>query len=296
MSRVSVIIPARNAAPFIRDAVASALDQTHREIEVIVVDDGSADGTADAVAAFGERIVLLRQPGRGAAAARNLGARAATGEWIAFLDADDIWLPAKITTQLAAVDADGSGAALVYSDRFNVGARDGFPDRQSDLQAMYAGDVFDDLLLKGNVITTSSVLVRKRVFDRLGGFAEDPLIPPAEDWDLWIRVAAAHRVVLCREPLVQYRHHPAGASRDVDRMTRARRLVIERALRMPRGRAFAGATRRQIWAQTWATNGWDAARHHRPAAALAAYSRAIGWWPLQPATYRDILKVCLGRH
>lgn len=296
MPRVSVIIPAHNAARFIADAVASALEQTHRDLEVIVVNDGSTDDTVAALAPFRHRIVLLEQRQGRAAAARNRGARAAIGEWLAFLDADDVWLPDKIEKQLATISAADPRAAVIYTDRYNIGVLDGLPAIQSDLQTMYHGDVFVDLLLKGNVITTSSVLVRRSVFDALGGFSEDPDIPPAEDWDLWIRAAAAHRILFCPEPLVKYRHHLAGASRNVDRMNRARRLIVERALQLPRARAIDPTTKRRIWAQTWATNGWDAARHHRPTKALAAYSRAVGWWPLEMSTYLDILRVCLGRY
>jgi len=146
------------------------------------------------------------------------------------------------------------------------------------------------------VITTSSVLVRRDVFNELGGFSEDPAIPLAEDWDLWIRVAAEHPIAVCAEPLVKYRLHPAGASHDVERMNQSRSVIVERALTLERARRIDHATRRRIRARTLAMSGWDAARHHRSGLALAAYSRALLWWPFDWGSYKDVLRVCLGRY
>ena len=115
--RVSVIIPAYNAEPFIDETVRSALDQTHADVEVIVVDDGSTDGTLQRLVAFEHRITIVRRARGGVAAARNAGAERASGTWIAFLDADDLWLPNKLECQLNAADA-----PFVYSNRYNIGA------------------------------------------------------------------------------------------------------------------------------------------------------------------------------
>src|SRR5512134_3903793 len=100
MPNLSVIIPAYNAEAFIADTVHSALNQTYRDLEVIVVDDGSKDGTRDRLDAFGRRVRVHQQANSGVARARNAGVRLATGDWIAFLDADDLWLPHKIERQM----------------------------------------------------------------------------------------------------------------------------------------------------------------------------------------------------
>src|SRR6266540_3151057 len=114
---VAVVIPAYNAARFIRDSLESAFNQTiGAPDQVIVVDDGSEDGTTDVVRQFGPRVTLLNQRNGGAAAARNAGAAVARTEWLAFLDADDRWCPAKLEKQLARVNAGGD---FVYSDRRN---------------------------------------------------------------------------------------------------------------------------------------------------------------------------------
>ena len=117
MARVSVVIPAYNAANFIRDTVDSALAQTHRDLEVIVVNDGSTDDTLNRLQPYGSRIRVLDLANGGVARARNTGVKEATGSWIAFLDADDLWRPEKIERQLA-----NSDAPLRYTDRLKSSA------------------------------------------------------------------------------------------------------------------------------------------------------------------------------
>ncbi len=292
MARVSVVIPAFNAEAFIRETIESVKAQTVAGVEVIVVDDGSTDRTREEVERFGAPVRLLRQQRGGAAQARNAGVAAAQGEWLAFLDADDTWLPDKLERQLA--DAARTGAPLLFTDRLNIGARGPLPERQSDIQPLIEGDIFESLLL-GNFITTSSVLLRREVFDEVGQFSADPLLPPAEDWDLWLRVAHAHRAAACRTPLVRYRHVATGASRNVERMNRARGLVVERALQLPRGQALSPSRRRQIWSHTWATNGWDAARHGQKTKALGWYLKSLGAWPWRTDSYVSFARILLTR-
>ena len=292
-AKVSVIMPAFNAAPFIAAAIQSVLDQTHDNVEVIVIDDGSTDGTFEIAGGFGSRVRVIRQRQRGAASARNTGAAQASGEWLAFLDADDLWEPEKLSRQLAAA---GPDIHMIYSDRFNIGSVEGWPAIQGSVQPPYEGDVFVPLLRTGNVITTSTVLMRTAVFKELGGFCEDPAVLPAEDWDLWIRFAEQHGVRVCREPLVSYRLHPDGVSRNVARMNAARRTVVARALRLPRGRTLDRRMKRRILAQTWLTNGWDARRHGATAKAAVAYACAIARTPFQATAYRELAKLAIGRH
>ena len=291
MARVSVIIPAHNAAAFIRETVDSALAQSWPDVEVIVVNDGSTDGTDTVLASFGDRIRVIDQEQSGVAVARNRGAAAARGFWLAFLDADDLWLPHKLETQLASADAD---THFIYSDRFNIGHLGGLPETQSTRQRLYEGAVFEEVLI-GNVITTSSVVIRRESFMKLGGFSEDPSLPPAEDWDLWLRVAAHYPIRLCREPLVKYRLNPAGASRNPERMNRARIRVVERAMALPATARVSTRTKRLVWGRTFATNGWDAARHSQRAEAFANYVRAIGYFPFEISPYRELIKLCVGR-
>ncbi len=286
MAHVSVIIPAYNAEAFIVDTVNSALGQTYRDLEVIVVDDGSKDGTLAALAPFGDRIRVHQQANGGVAKARNTGVGLATGTWVAFLDADDLWLPEKIARQLAS-----GPEPMSYTDRWNIGERGDLPEQQSTITRMRAGDLFVPLLREGNFITNTSVMLRRDLFEQLGGFYTG--LNGTEDWDLWIRVAEHHAIGLVAEPLVKYRFHGGSISRNYERMSRERTQVITRALALERGKALDWMTRRQIWAETWRTNGWDAGRSGARLSALSGYARAALAWPLYSMPYKEAVKVCL---
>lgn len=282
---VSVVIPAYNAEAFIADTIQSALDQTYRDLEIIVVDDGSSDSTMARVAAFGERVRLHQQPNGGVARARNTGVSLAKGEWIAFLDADDLWLPSKLERQLAC-----STAPMTFTDRYNIGDRGDLPEVQSHCQPMAGGDIFE-ALLGGNFITTTSVMIRRVLFEELDGF--NVTFNGTEDWDLWLRVAEQHHIGFCPEPLTRYRLHGGGISRNFARMNRERLQVIARALARPRGRTLSAWTKRRIWAQTWATNGFDSRRGGARREAFVDYARAAAAWPLDLRAYKEAVKVCL---
>jgi glycosyltransferase involved in cell wall biosynthesis len=286
---VSIIIPAYNASEYIQETISSVLNQSFQDFEVIVVDDGSTDGTVEMVEKFHDHIQLIRRSNGGAAKARNAGIEAARGEWIAFIDADDIWMPDKLELQL---EQASSEFQMVYTDRSNIGTLDGLPKIQSLIQPLYEGDIFLDLLLKGNFITTSSVLIRTGVCNELGGFSEEKNFT-AEDWDLWLRVAARYKIGACKKPLVQYRLHAKGVSRNPLRMNRARVLVISRALNSGRANQLSPMLRRQIWARTWATNGWDAARHGKRLAAFTAYSKSLFYFPFEKEAYTGLARLGL---
>jgi len=286
MSRVSVIVPAYNAANFICETVDSALVQTHQDLEVIVVNDGSTDSTLERLRPYGNRIKVLELVNGGVARARNAGVNAATGSWIAFLDADDFWTPDKIERQLAHSDA-----PLRYTDRLNIGARGDLPELQSLVTPMFEGDLFETLMIEGNFITTSSVLLRRDLFEQMNGYFTG--LNGTEDWDLWLRIAERHRIGLLAEPLISYRFHPGGLSRNYVKMGRERHQVITRALLLERGRALDWRTKRRIWAQTWETNGGEARRAGARLQALQGFARAAYEWPFRGRPYKEAIKACL---
>lgn len=286
MPTVSVIIPAYNAAAFIADTVRSALDQSYRDLEVIVVDDGSTDGTLAALDGLGGRIRVHQQANGGVARARNTGVAMARGTWIAFLDADDLWLPHKLEQQLSM-----TMVPMVFSDRFNIGARGDLPELQSRVTPMQGGDIFVPLMRRGNFITNTSVVMRRDLFERMGGFYTG--LNGTEDWDLWIRVAERHQIGFVDEPLVRYRFHAGGLSRNFLKMGRERRQVIARGLALERGRALDWRTQRQIWAETWRTNAYEAGQNGARKQALIDYARAAVAWPLEMQPYKEAVKVCL---
>lgn len=284
--RISVVIPAYNSARFIDEAVKAALGQTYPNVEVIVIDDGSTDETPERLAEFGDQIIVHRQANAGVATARNAGVSKATGEWIAFLDADDVWLPQKLERQLQAAQR-----PLVYTNRYNFGERKDVPAIQTDCTPMYDGDVFLPLLLAGNFITMSSVMLRRDLFEQMGGFCE--ALGGTEDWDLWLRIAECHLVHWCPEPLVYYRFHSAGMSRNHRLMRRQRQLVVARALTLNRGRALEWAVKRRIRAHTWMTAAFDAGQVGARGRALVDCARAAIAWPLSFQTYKEAVKLCI---
>jgi glycosyltransferase involved in cell wall biosynthesis len=188
--RASIIVIVYNGEQYIERAVHSALGQTVADIEVIVVDDGSSDRSADLVGRIKDsRLRLVRQSNQGPSAARNTGIREAKGDWIAFLDCDDWWTPTKLESQLAITDRDPE-VALVYCGATTL-LEDG--SILSEAVPRLRGTALEGLLL-GNYITgsSSSVLIRRDVLSAVGGFRTD--IHYGEDWDLWLRIAARYRI------------------------------------------------------------------------------------------------------
>jgi glycosyltransferase involved in cell wall biosynthesis len=209
---VSVVIPAYNAADTIGRALDSVAAQTVPPDEVIVVDDGSTDGTAALVAARTDLpIRLIASPGRsGAAAARNLGIAAARGEFVAFLDADDEWLPEKLARQLAVI-VPAPRMSFVACRSFEY-AHDGSPigPIHADVPVVTGPEAWRTLLA-ATFVSTPCVLARRSVLQAIGGF--DQSLPIAEDQDLWIRLALAGEVGFVDEVLVRVHERPTSLSR-----------------------------------------------------------------------------------
>lgn len=189
---ISVIIPAYNASSYVGNAIESALAQTYPPIEVIVVDDGSKDNTYETVSRYPAPVKAIRRANGGPAAARNLAAREAKGEWLALLDADDTWLPNKLERQIA------------WMTRENVGVVHCFRVGEEGSHKVPAQVTFDDLWQR-NHVANSSALVRRAAFDAVGGFDEDRALISVEDYNLWLRMAAAGwAIVTCPEGLWRY--------------------------------------------------------------------------------------------
>lgn len=238
---VSVVIPAYNRAATIRAAIESVLRQTWSDFELIVVDDGSTDGTAEAVGAIGDPRLRLVSPGRnlGAAGARNAGVAAASGTWIAFQDSDDEWLPLKLEKQMAVLPEDTPHVAA-YCGLLTLG---GFDDRADDrLEFRYRPDPALEparghilpTLLSGNMVSTQTLVVRRDVFLELGGF--DETLPAVEDWDFALRLARRGTLALVDEPLVHQRFSPNSLTRDLGRQLRAYERILDKNLELFEGR------------------------------------------------------------
>ena len=209
---ISVIIPTYGRAALLVEAIDSVLaqvlvDATVR-IEVIVVDDGSTDDTAERVSAYGSRVRYLQQANGGVASARNRGIGASSGELICFLDSDDLWLPGKLECQLAFADAHADvGLIATEISPFHKQGKD-LARSKAALYRIRNGMVVEHLLF-GNWIQTSTVMVRREALEAAGGFDEG-VGQFGEDWLLWMRIASAHPVHFIPEPLVCYRVHAAS--------------------------------------------------------------------------------------
>jgi glycosyltransferase involved in cell wall biosynthesis len=225
---VSVVIPAYNAARYLAEAIDSALAQSHAAVEVIVVDDGSTDETPAVAASYGQRIRFLRQANAGPARARNFGASAACGAYLAFLDADDYWMPEKLTRQLACLRAHPE-AALVHTPVFELDDTTGARELRIEPLEEFHGECYERLFL-GNHITLSTVLVRRTCFEAVGGFDETIRTASVEDYDLWLRLARRFPLAHLDVPLVVYRRHAANASRQAWHIYKGDLMLVERAL------------------------------------------------------------------
>jgi glycosyltransferase involved in cell wall biosynthesis len=216
--RVSVIIPAYNAAGHVRRAVDSVLAQSLQDYELLVVDDGSTDATRAVLAEYGDRLRLLAKQNGGPAAARNHGLQHARGEYVAFLDADDYWKTDKLQRQVELLDARPEiGFCSTATEVVDSAGRPAgnWPCRAD------AGPLPDVLFMHGTVISgsTSGVLARRRLIAELGGFDED--LRGFEDPDLWIRLAARTAYTCIPEALTVVVRTPNSVSGDLGSMRRA---------------------------------------------------------------------------
>ena len=210
MPRVSVVIPVYNCEKYIAAAIDSVLCQTYKDYEIIVVNDGSSDGTNDILLRYGSKIRVVSQTNSGPAGARNTGVFNAKGEFIAFLDQDDTWLPQKLSLQVPLIEAN-KNVGVVCCDTYIVdsGKFDALVEncpRSFHMRKPHRGRVFDHLFFD-NFISTSSVIVRKECFSKVGMF--DKSVVPIEDFDRWLRISAFYDMDYVDMPLVKFRDHVA---------------------------------------------------------------------------------------
>jgi len=293
--RVSVIVPAYNAAACIDEALSSVLGQTFDSFEVLVVDDGSTDETAERVKAWSERdsrVRLIRQSNGGVASARNLGIAQSCGEFIAPLDADDTWMPQKLERQVAAMDAGGPSVAVAYGWWVRVRPERSLSRCYSPTEA-FEPWVFEEGIRRNFVGCASLPLIRLSCLERIGGYTvshREAGGQGCEDWDLILRLAERYEFRCVREYLVEYRDGPGAMSRNHRKMIRSYDLML-RDLRSRRPDVSAALLRRSrgdflfyMSKLTFNASG--------PTPALVLLSRAVWSHPgvaLSPQNLRDIL-------
>lgn len=284
---VSVVIPAFNAAGTIREAIRSVAAQTRPADEVIVVDDASGDETAyvarTAFSGLAKSRLFTLPDNRGPAAARNRGVAEATGEWIAFLDGDDAWLPWRLEVQLVCA-AQHPEATLLCGDTVpleDVSRR----EAQDGRAAAESTDLaLRDLAIR-NCVATSTVLAKKEAVLAAGGFDEQFRGP--EDFDMWLRLLASHpgRKLAC--PLSRYRHVPGSLSMDDRTFLPEVLRVLDKAYG-PGGALSAIPARRRAVAFQYLCAAWMAAERGAALRAWGLYVKGVALWPL---TFRPYLKL-----
>jgi glycosyltransferase involved in cell wall biosynthesis len=300
---VSVVVATYNYGRYLRGAVDSVLAQTFRDHEIIIVDDGSDDDTAEVIQPYlaDARIRYLRTDHLGQPRAKNAGIRLARAPLIAILDADDLWLPAKLERQVALFRAD-SELGVVYTRRHRIDPDGrGLPYVQP---VLYRGDVLEEMF-RNNFICHSSVMIRRAVLDRVGLFDES--IPLAIDFDLWLRAALHFRFDYVDEPLVKYRTGHANLSRREEERLGIAMGMMRRFLDERGGRArIRPSMIRRAWGEIYCHMGMVVQERSRPAA-LSWYLRALAqdpafgetWWALLtlaiPLRVRSVLRRCLRR-
>ncbi len=298
MPRVSVIIPTFNCARFLGRALDTAFAQTFTDYEVIVVDDGSTDNTQDVLGRYGAKINYLYQPNRGLSAARNLALSKASGELIAYLDADDMWYPHKLKQQVAFLDAH-TDCGLVHSDATFIDENDGilfYAYLRHTLRPGAQGACLLSLLRKNTVLTPTTVVEQRECIEKIGRF--DERFRSCQDYFHWLLLAMEGvRFAYIDEPLAMYRKSMGSLSSNERRVWEelATILIIlleEKSLALRCGRDAAHIARHRLYALER-----DLAYLDRMDGQTAqAKRRLIGLiqeWPTRSELYVELLKSCV---
>ncbi len=293
---VSVVIPVFNGAPFVAKAVASVRAQTIKDVEIIVVDDGSTDGT-QAVLARLERtdgIVWFQQDHGGPARSRNRGIAAARGEFVALLDCDDVWLPGKLETQLAVL-RDRPAVGVVHTD-YEVVYEDGTVEER--VRARYSREPLVQAFVGGHTALPSTLLIRKSVLDKVG--ALDPELYGSEDSDLAIRLYRVTEFDCVDRVFVRKLQRGHGyRDKAFDERTHRQKVLTSRERFLDRLEGMQPLTRAQRaaldreWVNFFLWQGHFAEQEGRYAEARAWYRRAIAREPTRLRSYTRLLRTLL---
>jgi len=291
---ISVIIPTHNCADYIADTIESVLAQTYGEYEIIVVDDGSTDDTKSALAPYMGKIHYLHQNNRGVAAARNAGIARARGEYIAFLDADDIWFPTKLALQVHALEAnpavglafadflDFDDTGVTRSSRLNTWpqAKAWFTRHQLGNSEIACGPMYEELL-QACWIHASSAVVKRHVLGVVGLFGEAFLT--GEDYELWLRVAQRYPFLWVNRVLSGYRYRAQSICGPGDGRPIQYHCIFVRALEhhlqnhlVPR--EFEDPVKKVLSQRYWAL-GWNCFGENRLVDARSLFWRGIRYYP-----------------
>ncbi len=285
---VSVVIATYNMGQYLPQAVRSVLAQSYANVEIQIVDDGSTDDTAQVVRRWeaDERVHVQRQPNGGQAQARNRGVASSRGRYVAFLDADDEWLPHKLSRQMPLFAAPQVG--VVFSDYECMDGEGRTLTKEPTL--MYRGRVSAALLID-NFISFQTAVVRRECLERHGAFDES--VRMGDDYDLWLRLSAHYEFDFVPESTVRYRIWAGQMSKNYRRRYESGMRTMQRFLERNPG-VVSAALVRTAWAHTYTGLGNNTLwQEHRRAAAMQSYLRALsfrpGYWPAWRAILRSLI-------
>jgi len=286
MSRelVTAVIPCYNYGGFVARAIDSVLDQTYPAVECVVVDDGSTDDTPSILRQFGERIRVIRQANSGLSAARNTGISNARGTFVAFLDADDSWVPGKLEAQIALLQARRElGCVGCGREHRAVSGRiESFSgQRQPASREATVRDIAVRRFWVGG--SGSGAIIRRSVLDTVGGF--DTALTAAEDWDMWLRIAAVTGIDNVPDVLTRIDRHNSGTFRNARRMEDNQWAVYRKAVAAWPG-VLTPHIRRHMRALILRDAGGECAAAGDTAAAMRFFARSAALWPLNVELWR----------
>lgn len=236
MLTVSVILTTYNGASrgYLKEAIESVLNQTYSDYELLLVDDGSSDQTLKMCTPYlkQNKIFLIQQKNQGPSAARNHGIKKARGEYICFLDDDDVWEATKLEEQvlfLKTMEKKFNNVGMIDTNLKKINAKGNF---LKIFKAENNGDVFEKLFFQNTVAGPSSVMIKKTVLDSVGGFEDNSYcsIKSAEDYDLWLKIAAKYKIFSLNRPLVRYRVHLNNLSANIQNQSEAHLNVLRHHL------------------------------------------------------------------
>jgi glycosyltransferase involved in cell wall biosynthesis len=278
MPKVDVVMPAYNAAKYIPIALDSVIAQTFEDWRVLLIDDGSKDNTAEIVAPYkerlGEKLLYVQNVNGGPARARNTALSMATGEFIAFLDADDIWLPNRLMESLKSFEGRPQ-VGLSYGFVSRIGDDGVVIDTFADRQKHGEGRIAEYIYTRAVDMPCLTITLRRKCIDEVGMF--DEAIKGPEDRDLWLRIAQRYEVALVPHLIAHYRLSPGSITSDTDKLLKAQRQFIEKHYgeegcgRVARGKALSGVYKQR--AETFGDRGqWSKA--------LDNMARSLMYYPL----------------
>ncbi|KOP27853.1 glycosyl transferase family A [Hapalosiphon sp. MRB220] len=271
MPKVSVVIPAYNAMTYLPETLESVLQQTFTDFEILIINDGSSDNIVEWTHQIADpRVRLISQPNQGVSVARNTGITHAQGEYIAFLDADDLWQPTKLEKQVHYLE-DNPEVGLVYTWTAFV---DQWGKHTGIVLAFHAeGNVWEQIVVRDMISNGSTPMVRRSCFETVGVF--DPSFRYAPDRDMWTRIAARYSFGVVKEPLILYRQLPNSFSRNHEKMIQELRQVIEKTFQSTplellylRNQSYGWMNFFAAWGYLQGTGNYKDAMHYRQQAIL----------------------------